>query len=62
VPGVDFIPLVWERFDLALRQRDYFRPGPQTLFAFLRTPAFAAHATELTGYDVSDTGTVRHVN
>jgi excisionase family DNA binding protein len=62
VPGVDFIPLLWERFDLALRQRDYFQPGPQALFAFLRTPAFAAHAAELTGYDVSETGAVRHVN
>jgi molybdate-binding protein len=62
VPGVDFIPLVWERFDLALRQRDYFRPGPQALFAFMRQPAFAAHATELTGYDVAETGSVRHVN
>ena len=25
--GLDFVPLTWERFDLALRQRDYFRPG-----------------------------------
>lgn len=62
LPGVDFIPLVWERFDLALRQRDYFRPGPQALFAFLRQTAFAAHATELTGYDVSEAGSVRHLN
>ena len=27
--GLDFVPLTWERFDLALRQRDYFRPGLQ---------------------------------
>ena len=25
-PGLGFVPLVWERFDLALRQRDYFLP------------------------------------
>ena len=60
--GIDFIPLTWERFDLALRQRDYFMPGPQALFRFMREPAFRRHADELTGYDVADAGTVRHVN
>jgi excisionase family DNA binding protein len=60
--GLDFIPLTWERFDLALRQRDYFMAGPQALFAFLRERAFHDHAAELTGYDVSEAGTVRHVN
>ena len=25
--GLDFVPLTWERFDLVLRQRDYFLPG-----------------------------------
>jgi excisionase family DNA binding protein len=60
--GLDFIPLTWERFDLALRQRDYFMPGPQELFLFLREPAFRDHAAELTGYDVTETGTVRHVH
>ncbi len=30
--GLDFVPLAWERFDLVLRQRDYFLPGPQALF------------------------------
>jgi molybdate-binding protein len=62
VAGVDFIPLVWERFDLAMRQRDYFRPGMQALFAFLRQEDFAAHAAELTGYDVSEAGSVRHLS
>lgn len=60
--GLDFVPLVWECFDLVLRQRDYFLPGPQALFAFIRTPAFRDRAAELTGFDVSDAGTVRHVN
>ncbi len=62
VPGVEFVPLVWERFDIAIRQRDYFRPGPQALFNFLRSPAFASHAAELGGYDVTETGSVRHLN
>ena len=60
--GLDFVPLTWERFDLALRQRDYFLPGPQALFGFLRTPAFRERAAELRGYDVAETGQVRHVN
>jgi excisionase family DNA binding protein len=59
--GLDFVPLAWERFDLVLRQRDYFRPALQTLFGFLRRPALAARAAELGGYDVSMAGEVRHV-
>ncbi len=60
--GLDFVPLTWERFDLALRQRDYFRPGPQALFKFVRAAAFRERAAELTGYDVSAAGEVRGVN
>jgi putative molybdopterin biosynthesis protein len=60
--GLDFVPLTWERFDLALRQRSYFLPGPQALFAFMRTAAFRERAAELSGYDVSAAGEVRLVN
>ena len=60
--GLDFVPLTWERFDLALRQRDYFRLGPQALFKFVRTAAFRDRATELAGYDVSEAGDVRGFN
>ncbi len=60
--GLDLVPLTWERFDLALRQRDYFRPGPQALFKFIRSAAFRERAVELTGYDVSAAGDVRGVN
>lgn len=62
VAGLGFVPLVWERFDLALRQRDYFMPGPQALFNFLRTEAFHARGHELTGYDTREAGAVRMVN
>ena len=44
--GLGFVPLTWERFDLVLRQRDYFLPGPQALFGFLRTPAFRDRAAD----------------
>ncbi len=62
VAGLGFVPLVWERFDLALRQRDYFLPGPQALFNFLRAEAFHARGHELTGYDTREAGAVRMVN
>jgi molybdate-binding protein len=60
--GLEFLPLTWEHFDLVLRQRDYFMPGPQALLGFLRSAALCEHATELGGYDVSDIGGVRLVN
>lgn len=60
--GLDFIPLLWERFDLVLRQRDYFLPGPQTLFSFMRKAAFRDQAAELQGYDIAEAGMVRLVN
>jgi putative molybdopterin biosynthesis protein len=60
--GLDFVPLIWEHFDLALRQRDFFLPGPQALAGFLRTATFRERAAELRGYDVTATGTVRHIN
>ena len=60
--GLDFLPLAWERFDLVLRQRDYFMPGPQALFDFMRQAVLRDRAAELGGYDVSDAGAVRLVN
>jgi putative molybdopterin biosynthesis protein len=60
--GLDFLPLAWERFDLVLRQRDYFMKGPQALFDFMREGVLRDRAAELGGYDLSDTGAVRLVN
>ena len=60
--GLDFLPLTWERFDLVLRQRDYFMPGPQALFDFMHQPVLRDRADELGSYDVSDMGVVRLVN
>ena len=57
--GLDFVPLCVERFDLLMRQRDYFRPPLQTFLALLSEPRFAARARELGGLDVSAAGTVR---
>lgn len=55
-----FVPLATERYDLLVRRRDYFEPPLQALFAFARTPAFAARAKQMGGYDVRGLGAVRY--
>ncbi|MBR0957255.1 helix-turn-helix transcriptional regulator [Bradyrhizobium japonicum] len=57
--GLDFVPLVWENFDLAMRQRSYFRPAMQTLLRFLNERRLRQRAEELTGYDPSPAGLIR---
>jgi excisionase family DNA binding protein len=57
--GLGFAPVTWERFDLVLRRRTYFQPGPQALFALMRSDEFRRQAEALTGYDVSQAGRVR---
>lgn len=55
---LDFVPLARERFDLIIDRRAYFGTPIQKLLAFARTPALAARAAELSGYDVTDLGKV----
>ena len=57
--GLDFVPLVWENFDLAMRQRSYFRPAMQVLIRFLSEKRLLQRAEELTGYDPSPAGQIR---
>jgi excisionase family DNA binding protein len=57
--GLGFVPLVWERFDLVMRRRDYFRPPLQAFLGFLHSPTLVARAAEFGGYDVGETGQVR---
>lgn len=57
--GLDFVPIIWEPFDLVMRQRDYFRPPLQALLKFLHSGELAARAKEMGGYDLTDTGSVR---
>jgi molybdate-binding protein len=55
---LEFLPLHRERYDLAMRRRDFFEPPLQTLFAFARGDRFAQRVEELGGYDVSGLGRV----
>lgn len=56
--GLDFVPLVRERFDLVMRRRAYFEPALQALFRFARSAPFAARAQRMGGYDITQTGQV----
>jgi excisionase family DNA binding protein len=53
-----FAPLVTERYDIAIDRRAFFEPRWQALTVFCRSPAFAAKAAELGGYDLAGHGTV----
>jgi excisionase family DNA binding protein len=57
--GLGFVPIVWENFDIVMRQRAYFRPPLQALISFIRSDAFAARASELGGYDVTPAASLR---
>jgi putative molybdopterin biosynthesis protein len=57
--GIGFVPLLTERFDLLIRQRDSYRAPLQSFLALLRQPLFTQRARELGGLDVSDAGRVR---
>ena len=59
--GLDFAPIVWEPFDLLMRQRDYFHPPLQALIRFLQSDELAARAQEMGGFDLSGAGKVRFV-
>ena len=57
--GLDFIPLTFERFDLLMRQRDYFRKPMQALLGLLAETRFADRARDLGGLDVTGAGQIR---
>jgi putative molybdopterin biosynthesis protein len=57
--GLDFVPLLWEDFDLLMRQRSYFRPQVQALIGFIGHKRLKQRAAELTGYDTTPAGQIR---
>ena len=56
--GLAFLPTVEERFDLVVDRHAWFEPPFQRLLAFCASPAFAAKARELGGYDLRGHGRV----
>jgi putative molybdopterin biosynthesis protein len=57
--GLDFVPLLWENFDLLMRQRSYFRPPMQALIGFFGQKTLKQRAAELAGYDTAPAGRIR---
>ena len=57
--GLDFVALLWENFDLLMRQRSYFRPQVQALIGFIGQKRLSRRAAELSGYDPAPAGQIR---
>jgi len=55
---LEFIPLHRERYDLAVRRREYFEPNFQKLLSFTGNTRFAEKARSLGGYDTAGLGRV----
>ncbi|MCC0017833.1 MAG: helix-turn-helix transcriptional regulator [Rhodobiaceae bacterium] len=55
-----FVPVAQERYDLVVWRQGYFTRAFQKLLRFLASPAFAAHANEMGGYDLTHAGTVHY--
>lgn len=53
-----FVPLVTERYDIAIDRHAYFEPRWQALVAFCKGRTFSQKAAELGGYDLSGHGRV----
>ncbi len=58
--GLDFVPLVKERYDLVLRRRTLESPPLQALLTTLTSPDFKEELVSLGGYDTTETGRVRY--
>lgn len=57
--GLAFVPVIEERFDLAVDRRAYFEPPFQTLLAFCHSDLLAEKAAVMGGYDISIFGAVQ---
>ena len=53
-----FVPLVRERYFLAVRTKDAAKPPFSRLIDFLRSPAFARHARRFPGYQPAGAGAI----
>jgi excisionase family DNA binding protein len=57
---LDFVPVIEERFDLAVDRRAWFEPPFQAFIKFCQSAAFAERAAEFAGYDVSGLWSVHY--
>jgi putative molybdopterin biosynthesis protein len=62
VAGLDFIPLVKERYDLVTLEETLNRPQLERVVEVVRDASFQKMLRSLPGYDLSETGTMVIVN
>ncbi len=58
IEGLDFIPLLEERYDLVLRKDALETPEGETILEILRSPAFLKEIRHFTGNDYRDMGKI----
>jgi molybdopterin molybdotransferase/putative molybdopterin biosynthesis protein len=56
--GLDFIPLLPERYDLVVPETTFVDPRFQVLLAVIRSPECQEAAAALGGYDLKDCGRI----
>jgi molybdopterin molybdotransferase/putative molybdopterin biosynthesis protein len=60
--NLDFVPVGWERYDLAIPEKYAAHPGVQGILALLNDDEFREALGEQPGYDVRETGKVQYIN
>ncbi|WP_019913269.1 substrate-binding domain-containing protein [Paenibacillus sp. HW567] len=58
IDGVDFIPLVQERYDLVILKKPEHEALIRTVLDILRSPAFQNELSSIHPYDLSESGTI----
>lgn len=58
IDGVDFIPLIQERYDLVMIKKPEHEQWIGTVIEILRSSAFKNELSSIHGYDLSETGTI----
>lgn len=56
--GLDFIPLIKERYDLIIPKKYYDNPGMQIILKIINTNHFKEQVVRLGGYDLSESGNI----
>ena len=60
--GLDFIPLIRERFDLLVPKDRFFSRGIQVLLGIVGSREFRERVDTLGGYDVTESGRIISAN
>jgi putative molybdopterin biosynthesis protein len=58
VPGITFIPLHQEKYDMVIKMEDVSRPEFEAIIEIVQSPEFKTGLSGIGGYDLSETGKV----